>query len=84
MIRIAILDDYQRVALTMADWSGLPPECEPVVFDRNLAIEDEAARALADFDVVCLLRERMPMPRVGKFTTRRKAESLCGLSISCR
>jgi phosphoglycerate dehydrogenase-like enzyme len=63
MIRIAILDDYQRVALTMADWSGLPPECEPVVFDRNLAIEDEAARALADFDVVCLLRERMPMPR---------------------
>jgi phosphoglycerate dehydrogenase-like enzyme len=63
MIRIAILDDYQRVALTMADWSGLPPECEPVVFDRNLATEDEAARALADFDVVCLLRERMPMPR---------------------
>ncbi|MFL5197177.1 MAG: D-2-hydroxyacid dehydrogenase family protein [Microvirga sp.] len=47
----------------MADWSALPPECEPVVFDRNLATEDEAARALADFDVVCLLRERMPMPR---------------------
>jgi phosphoglycerate dehydrogenase-like enzyme len=63
MIRIAILDDYQRVAMTMADWSGLPPECEPVVFDRNLATEDEAARALADLDVVCLLRERMPMPR---------------------
>jgi D-3-phosphoglycerate dehydrogenase len=61
--RIAILDDYQRVALKMADWSALPPDCEPVVFDRNLATEDEAARALADFDVVCLLRERMPMPR---------------------
>ena len=63
MTRIAILDDYQHVALKMADWSALPPECEPVVFDRNLATEDEAARALADFDVVCLLRERMPMPR---------------------
>jgi phosphoglycerate dehydrogenase-like enzyme len=61
--RIAILDDYQRVALKMADWSGLLLACEPVVFDRNLATEDEAARALADFDVVCLLRERMPMPR---------------------
>jgi phosphoglycerate dehydrogenase-like enzyme len=61
--RIAILDDYQHVALKMADWSRLPPECEPVVFDRNLATEDEAARALADFDVLCLLRERMPMPR---------------------
>src|SRR3954451_12738651 len=47
----------------MADWSALPPECEPVVFDRNLETEDEAARALADFEVVCLLRERMPMPR---------------------
>ena len=63
MTRIAILDDYQHVALKMADWSRLPPECEPVVFDRNLATEDEAARALADFDVLCLLRERMPMPR---------------------
>ena len=63
MTRIAILDDYQHVALKMADWSALPPDCELVVFDRNLATEDEAARALADFDVVCLLRERMPMPR---------------------
>src|SRR3954452_701382 len=62
MTRIAMLDDYQRVALKMADWSALPPDCEPVVFDRNLATEDEAPRALADFDVVCLLRERMPMP----------------------
>jgi len=61
--RIAILDDYQRVAPKMADWSALPPDCELVVFDRNLSSEDEAARALADFDVICLLRERMPMPR---------------------
>jgi D-3-phosphoglycerate dehydrogenase len=61
--RIAILDDYQRVALTMADWSRLAAECELVVFDRNLESEDEAARALAGFDVICLLRERMPMPR---------------------
>ena len=63
MTRIAILDDYQHVAMTMADWSALLPDCELVVFDRNLATEDEAARALADFDVLCLLRERMPMPR---------------------
>jgi D-3-phosphoglycerate dehydrogenase len=63
MIRVAILDDYQRVALTMADWSGLAGDCELVVFDRNLETEDEAARALAEFDVVCLLRERMPLPR---------------------
>jgi D-3-phosphoglycerate dehydrogenase len=62
MTRIAVLDDYQHVALTMADWSRLPADCETVVFDRTLATEDEAAEALADFDVVCLLRERMPVP----------------------
>jgi D-3-phosphoglycerate dehydrogenase len=62
MTRIAVLDDYQHVALRMADWSRLPADCETVVFDRNLATEDEAAQALADFDVACLLRERMPVP----------------------
>jgi D-3-phosphoglycerate dehydrogenase len=30
--------------------------------DRNRAIEEEAAQALAGFDVICLLRERMPVP----------------------
>jgi phosphoglycerate dehydrogenase-like enzyme len=63
MTRIAILDDYQGVALAMADWSALQRDCEIVVFDRNLASEDEAAAALKDFEVVCLMRERMPMPR---------------------
>jgi phosphoglycerate dehydrogenase-like enzyme len=61
--RIAILDDYQGVALKMADWSRLQRECELVVFRRNLASEEQAAAALADFDVLCLMRERMPMPR---------------------
>src|SRR3954468_15104012 len=63
MTRIAILDDYQGVALAMADWSALRRDCEILVFDRNLASEDEAATALKDFDVVCLMRERMPVPR---------------------
>jgi phosphoglycerate dehydrogenase-like enzyme len=63
MTRIAILDDYQGVALAMADWSGLLRDCEVVVFDRHLATEHEAAAALADFDVVCLMRERMPVSR---------------------
>ncbi|WP_337875153.1 D-2-hydroxyacid dehydrogenase family protein [Elioraea sp.] len=62
MIEIAVLDDYQRVALSMADWSGLGPDCAVSVFDRNLATVDEAAQALAGFDVICLLRERMPVP----------------------
>ncbi len=63
MTRIAVLDDYQGVALAMADWGRLQAQGEVVVFRRNLASEDEAASALAEFDVVCLMRERMPVPR---------------------
>ena len=62
MIRIAVLDDYQHVALTLADWSRLGPDADITVFDRNLG-PDEAADALAGSDVVCLMRERMPVPR---------------------
>lgn len=62
MLRIAILDDYQDVALGLADWASLGPDTEVVRFGHNLGTEDEAARALADFDVLCLMRERMPLP----------------------
>lgn len=62
MLRIAILDDYQDVALGLADWASLGPDCEVVRFGRNLATEEEAATALADFDVLCLMRERMALP----------------------
>jgi phosphoglycerate dehydrogenase-like enzyme len=63
MLRVALLDDYQRVALSLADWARLGPDAEVVAFDRHLHVPDEAAQALADFDVVCLMRERMLMPR---------------------
>jgi D-3-phosphoglycerate dehydrogenase len=62
MLRVAILDDYQRVAERFADWSMVRAQCTIEVFDRNLGSVDEAAAALADFDVICLLRERMAMP----------------------
>ena len=62
-MRIAVMDDYQRVALRLADWSQLGPEAKVDVFDRNLGTLEEAAAALKPYDVVCLMRERMPMPR---------------------
>jgi D-3-phosphoglycerate dehydrogenase len=62
-MKIAILDDYQHVALKMADWSELARRCEIDVFDRPLAVPDEAARVLAPYDIVCMLRERTPAPR---------------------
>src|SRR5450432_2409076 len=61
-MRVAILDDYQELALRLADWSGVRARCDIEVFDRHLS-EDEAVDVLKDFDVICLLRERMAMPR---------------------
>jgi phosphoglycerate dehydrogenase-like enzyme len=61
-MKLAILDDYQRVALTMADWSPLRDRVEIAVFDRHLAADDAVAEALADFEIVCIMRERTPFP----------------------
>jgi len=60
--KVAILDDYSRVALQVADWSSVQNLSEITVFDHHLS-EDEAADALRPFDVLCTLRERMAFPR---------------------
>ncbi|BBK29763.1 lactate dehydrogenase-like 2-hydroxyacid dehydrogenase [Stella humosa] len=62
-LRIAVLDDYQRVALQFADWSQAGADAEIVAFDDNLADEGAVAARLADFDVVCIMRERTPFRR---------------------
>src|SRR6266436_4336670 len=62
MLKIAILDDYAKIALQCADWSVLDGKAEITVFDRHLA-QEEAAVVLQPFDVLCTVRERMSMPR---------------------
>ncbi|ALM83598.1 D-2-hydroxyacid dehydrogenase family protein [Bordetella sp. N] len=61
MLRIAILDDYQGIALRCADWAPLRDRCELAAFSRHLD-PHSAAEALQDFDVICLMRERMAVP----------------------
>jgi phosphoglycerate dehydrogenase-like enzyme len=63
MAAIAILDDYQNVALRMADWSGLQKGHKVVVFNQRLPDLDAVARALAEFDVIGIMRERTPFQR---------------------
>ncbi|MFE4750218.1 D-2-hydroxyacid dehydrogenase family protein [Streptomyces mirabilis] len=60
--RCAVLDDFQNVASTCADWSTLSDRVEVVSFAEHFATEDELASALADFDFVVTLRERVPFP----------------------
>ena len=61
-MKLAILDDYQRVALKYADWQSLKG-VEVVAFDKPFASQAEAAEKLKPFDIVCLMRERTPFPR---------------------
>ena len=61
-MRLAILDDYQRVALDMADWTPLREAVEITVFDRHLGAGNAVADALAGFEIVCIMRERTPFP----------------------
>ena len=63
MPRVAVLDDYQRVALDCADWSVLPTGVEVEVFQDHLADEQALARRLEPFEVVVAMRERTPFPR---------------------
>ena len=61
-MRVAIIDDYQQVARTAADWRAVEALAEITVFTRPWRDEDEIAQALAPFDVVVLMRERTAFP----------------------
>jgi len=62
-IKVAVLDDYQQVAMQMADWSLLDNECDITVFHDHVASEDTVIERLKPFDVVCVMRERTPLTR---------------------
>jgi phosphoglycerate dehydrogenase-like enzyme len=81
MLKIALLDDYARVALKSADWSVLNSKAEITVFDRHLS-EDEAATLLKPFDVLCTIRERMSLPRsLFQRLPNLKLVTIIGLSL---
>ena len=61
-MKIAIIDDWQDVARTSADWSRLATRAELIFFTDAFGSEDDAARALADFDIVLTMRERTAFP----------------------
>jgi len=63
MKRLAILDDYQGVALSMANWSSLEPNIEIEVMREPLRGVDAAAARLKDHEILIAMRERTPFPR---------------------
>jgi phosphoglycerate dehydrogenase-like enzyme len=63
MIRAAILDDYQNVAMSFADWSPIAKDVEVKVFTEPFKSRNEAIKALQGFAVIVGMRERTPFPR---------------------
>ncbi|MDA0770530.1 MAG: D-2-hydroxyacid dehydrogenase family protein [Chloroflexi bacterium] len=63
MSKLALLDDYQSVAMESADWSTLPDGCTVEAFHDHLFDESAVAERLKDFDFVMALRERTPFPK---------------------
>jgi phosphoglycerate dehydrogenase-like enzyme len=63
MVKIAVLDDYQNVALKAADWSVLPAEAQVTTFNDHVADPAKLIERLRDFEIVCVMRERTPLPR---------------------
>jgi phosphoglycerate dehydrogenase-like enzyme len=61
-VKIAVIDDWQDVARSSADWSRLATRAELIFFAEAFGSEDDAALALADFDIILTMRERTAFP----------------------
>jgi phosphoglycerate dehydrogenase-like enzyme len=61
--RCAVLDDYQNVALKLADWGQISDAVDVTVFNEPMSGPDEILRRLQDFHIVCMMRERTPFRR---------------------
>jgi phosphoglycerate dehydrogenase-like enzyme len=62
MTKIAVLDDWQNIARSSADWRPLEQKAELAFFQEAFADEQDAARRLVEFEVVMAMRERTPFP----------------------
>src|ERR1700741_4125936 len=62
-LKVAILDDYQNVALDIADWTPVAQRADITVFSDHITDPDVLVDRLAGFDIVFVMRERKPLPR---------------------
>lgn len=62
-MKCAILDDYQNVALSMADWSAVKDRLELQVFNHHFEDQDELVAAIEACEIVVIMRERTPFRR---------------------
>jgi phosphoglycerate dehydrogenase-like enzyme len=64
IVKVALLDDFQRLGRTMGPWSRLGERVEVTGFSETIAGEDALAAALQPFAVIVAMRERTAFPRL--------------------
>ena len=62
-IKVVILDDYQNVTHKFADWNSLSDKIDLKIFNGYIGNDNNLAEQLKDYDVLCLMRERTPLPK---------------------
>ncbi len=61
--KIAVLDDYQKVAYQFADWSQVEKRAIVTFFDDHLFDEEQIIERLKPFVIICVMRERTPLTK---------------------
>ncbi len=82
MVKVAVLDDWQGIAESIADWAPVRAKAE-ITFFRDAMKGEAVITALADYDVILAMRERtllskavidrLPKLRLLSFTGARNA-----------
>ena len=62
-MRVAVLDDYQHVAMTSADWTQLPPDVTVTSFTDHEPDPVKLGQRLKGYEIVCIMRERTVFSR---------------------
>ena len=61
-IKVAILDDYQNVTRHFANWEKLSEKIQLKIFNEYIGYDPNLSEKLSDYDILCLMRERTPLP----------------------
>jgi len=61
-LKVAILDDYQNITHDFANWDKLSDKINLDVFNNFIGKENNLSEILFEYDVLCLMRERTPLP----------------------
>ena len=63
MRRLAIIDDYEELALAFGDWDGCGEKIQIDVYKDHLTSESKLIDRLLPYDIVLIMRERTPFPK---------------------